>query len=257
MAYPSAPNWMSSDAGSGWFIHRVGDRSSICSTTGWDTLADLQLELQSRLSSGSFTTYDGSAVDASSILPNDPTIQPIQAWNVALLKALYAIAQNANAPQDYLLAIQGDAQNGTGYGNAGSISAGTLQTGIWIGKGYYSGVVRGSGQTSYGVGSPAEVVIPIGTTYPSIDIPPPVPSTGVSSGAICNVAPTNIDTIVPVNQTVVPFQINLWLVLGVAAVTVGTVAVMAMNVPVTKTSRNTTRNNPSRRRRSKRSNKRK
>lgn len=238
---------MSSDAGSGWFVHRVGGQSSICSSTGWDTLADLQLELQSRLSSGSLTTYDGSAVDASGILPNDPTIQPAQAWNVTLLRALYAVAQNANAPQSFLLQIQGDAQNGTG-----SISTGTLQTGIWIGKGYYSGVVRGSGQTAYGTGSPAEISIPMGTTYPSMDVAPPVPTTGVGSGAICNVAPVNIDTLVPVNQTVVPFQFNLWLVLGVAAVTVGAMAVMAMNVPVTSTN---VRKNPARRRRSQRKSK--
>ncbi len=242
MSYPATSNWMDPATGSAWFIHRITGRpTTVCATTGWDSLADLQLELQSRLANGSFTTYDGSAVVDTSIFPNDPSLPPFLGWSLNLLKALYAIARDAHAPQSYLSAIQSDAQVGSG-----PISAGTLQTGLWIGKGYYSGVIAGSGATGYGVGSPDEVSIPTSAVMPSMDIAPPVPTNGVSSGAVCNVAPIAVDTLVPVNQPVVPFTPNVWLVLGVIVVAIGGALVLSRDVPITEGER-ATRRNPVRR----------
>lgn len=230
MSYPAAPNWMSADPGSAWFIHAVsGQSSSICASTGWDSLVDLQVELQNRLSNTPLQTYDGSTVDGSIIQQNDGV--SARGWSTDLLRALYAVAQAAGASQQYLAAIQSDGQNGFG-----SISTYTLQTGIWIGRGYYSGVVQGTSQTGYGVGSPAEIQIPTGTTYPSMNFPPPIPTTGigggVGGGAICSVAPSNIASLVSIDQNFVPFQFNVWVVLGVAAAAVTAVAIMARDVPV-------------------------
>lgn len=225
--YPAQSDWTSATPGSGWFVHRVlGQPTSVCGSTGWDTLADLQIELQSRLSATPLMTYTGDMVDAIGIVPNDPTYAATP-WNVTLLRALYAVAKAANAPGSYLAAIQSDANRGTG-----PISTGTLQTGIWIGKGYYSGAIRGTGQTGYGVGSPNEVSIPDNTVYPSMDVAPPVPIGGVSSGAVCNVAPANIDTLVPVNFSF--GDTNTWIAIGVLAVAAVAVVVAVKDTAETR-----------------------
>jgi hypothetical protein len=195
--------------------------------TGWDALADLQLELQSRLSDSSLPSFDGQ-VDSSAVPINDPTL-PSRPWDRNLLRALYAVAQNARVPAKYLDAIRADAALGSG-----AVSQLTFQTGMWVGQRYYSGIARGTSTPVYGLGTPDEVMVPGGTVLPSMSAPPPVPTGGTrQTGATCNVAPTNLANLTPISQTIEPFQFNPLVVFTIAALAVGTIVFLARDVPVT------------------------
>lgn len=229
MAYPSPSDWNSAAPLSAWYVHRTQGGSNLCSSTGWDLLADLQEELQTRLSSSPAPTYDGTTVDGSNIPVNDPTL-PARGWDLDLLKGLWAAANAGHAPQATLDKIAADAR-------AGSIGPETLAAGIWIGQRYDAGTVVGTGTSRYGLGSTDEILIPAGTSLPNFGTAPPVPSNGErSSGARCNTAPADAASIQPIQQAVVPFQINGWVLLATLVVATGAAVALSRNVPTSRSS---------------------
>lgn len=225
MAYPQPSNWNSGAPLSAWYVHTAeGGTSNLCSSTGWDLLADLQTELQSRLSASPAPTYDGATVDGSDIPINDPTL-PARGWDLDLLKGLYAAARAGGAPAATLDKIAGDAA-------LGAVGAETLAAGIWIGQRYDEGVVRGTGASRYGLGSTAEIVIPVGTMLPVFGVSPPPPTNGSrSTGAQCGVAPADAAAVAPLNRPVAPFVINPWVLLGTLVVATGAAVALSRNVP--------------------------
>lgn len=243
MSYPQPSDFASAVPLSAWFLHANADgTTSVCSSTGAGLLYDLQYRLQDRLTTTPLPTFDGTLLDGTAVPSPDP-LNPPGGWDAATLRALWAVANDANAPAQYLSAVHGDAQLG-----AGPVSAATLQTGLWVGEGYYEGVVAGTGASRYGVGSPDEVRVPAGAALPAIDAAPQAPSNATStSGAVCNAVPANVAATIPVVQTVVPFQFNAWIVFAVVVVGVGAIVWLARDVPAvdpTLRAEQTARRNP-------------
>jgi hypothetical protein len=232
VSYPQPPDWNNATQFSGWYLYQPSaGQNSVCSFDGWDMLVALQGQLRDRLATAQ-PTFDGTQVDGTSVPANDPS-NPGAAvgWNPATLRALWAVTNQAGVASNLLSAIQSDAQTGIG-----TISPSTLQVGIWIADDYYHGTVAGTGQDTYSVqvSQPSVVQIPQGTSYPDMDTAPPVPAgaASVSAGSTCNAIPPNAAALIPVVQTVVPFQFNELLVIGIALLAIGTLVVMSSDVPV-------------------------
>lgn len=234
MPYPGSSDWNSGAPLSAFYLHRVSSQpTNACSTTGWDMLRSIQTEVADRLNAyGPLPTYDGTNVDASSVPVNDPTLPPQQlvGWNRDLLRALYALGQRFNISSTYLSALRSDAESG-----AASISTPTLQTGIWIGDRIYHGF-DGNGNELWGLGSPDEVAIPQATTYPQMNVVPPIPAAEAggtySTTGQCNAISASAESLIPIARSVVPFQFNPWLILAAIALAAGAAVVMSRDVPV-------------------------
>lgn len=234
MAYPNPSDWNSAAPLSGWYLLN-GASPQTCGATGWDLLASLQTELSARVSdAGSLPSFD---VTVNSVPINDSS-NPSGAvgWSSDVLRVLYAVAQSLGASSQYLSAIQSDAQSG-----AGPISPATLQTGIWIAD-RLNHRFTSSGAEIWNAGSPADVSIPAGTSYPLMDAAPPVAPSG-TYGSRCNAVSVSEANLIPVVRTVSPFTFSEFLILGILVVAVGAVVVMSRDIPVT--GRGGVRKNPS------------
>lgn len=232
MSYPDPPDWNNASPLSAWYLKTTNGQTAVCSSNGWDMLSGLQSGLHDRLTGitiaaiGPLPTYDGSSVLDASI--NDPSLTSNTGWDVNTLKALYAVAQNYGVDQSYLSAIQSDATSG-----ATQVSQATLQTGLWIADRLDS-LIDQNGVITYGNGSPSVAEIPSATLYPSTTAPPPV-STNASSStgqSLCNaITPAQLAA-TPVQQSIIPFVFDEWMVFGVLCVAAGVIVVLTRNVPV-------------------------
>jgi hypothetical protein len=225
--YPDPADWTSRDANGAWFYDLA--RDTVCQTNGWNFLYTVESDIALFLSTP-LPTFDGSMVDASAVSIIDPSVPSAGAWSLNLLRALYAVALHFNAPQGYLQAIANDA-------NSQTISAGTLATAAWMEMGR---TVYSDGSPTL-TGSPDDVRIPSGAMLPTWGVPPPQPAQ-ISAGFDC-ARPIPQGAAIPESPIVVPFQMDVILVLVVIGVVVVGSSLMANKIPVRRIS------NPRRRRR--------
>lgn len=227
--YPGQSDWNSGNLGSAWYGHADLGVQKVCSTTGLNFLADLQYQLQTRLTaSGTLQSFAGpvSASDVQ-IVDWNPTTGVVTGpgWNSQLLKALYAVAKRDGAPIAYLSAVQRDATQ-----QNAQISPATLQLALWVTY-YNTGNVQGGAQQVYGLGSPDDVRIPVGAYLPIVGTRPLVPTNLVrTSGADCVTGTVPIATAPPI---VAPsfVQYAPWLVFAVFVVGALGAAIMTRKTP--------------------------
>jgi len=231
--YPDPSDWTSAAASSAWFYDVGTGRQSICQTNGWNFLNTIESDLVVLLPT-QLPTFDGSMVDASVVQVIDPSNPDAGAWSVNLLRALYAVAQHAGAPSSYLQAIANDI-------SSSQVSASTIATAAWIERGRSVDV---SGNTVL-AGSPADIRIPDGATLPQFGVAPPRPAQ-ISGGFDCS-TPIPANEVVPASTSVVPFRMDVLLVLVVLGIAVVGASFITTKIPVRPM-----RRNPRRRRRSRR-----
>lgn len=231
MTYPQQSNWNSPQPLSGWITHTERDGEKICSGDGWNLLGALQSELYERLSERSLVSYDGTAVDASTMQVNAPG--SATGWDVNLLRGLWAIASAYHAPSQALDAIAADARAGSG-----TVSPGTFAAGVWISA--FAGTTS-SGVAGY-VGTLTDIGVPEDAILPSMDQAPPAPpnaaAAGITSGLTCNAVPPGTVALGAVRQGVVqPFNFNLLYVLGGIVLVAGGIVAFLSFVPHKSTQR--------------------
>lgn len=166
--FPQPSSWMSPEEGSAWFF-RITPTRQVCSTTGWDGLLDIQSALRDRLATmGPLPTWDGSMV-------SDRDVPDGGSWNVPLLRALYAVAQNdlrvpANIRTGYLNDVRASSDIAQRL-----IGEKTLALALWVA--YVSHSFAADGSDVFGNGSPAQVTFPDGgVELPPRSVPVPRPS---------------------------------------------------------------------------------
>lgn len=212
--YPDPSDWTNGTPGSVWFYDVGAGRQHICQTNGWEFLFTVEGDLSARLTSP-LPTFDGTTVSTVSVI--DPANPSAGAWSTDFLRALYAVAQQAGAPQSYLQAIASDA-------SSQSISPSTLATAAWIDLGYDPVSQRYAG-------SPADIRVPDGSTLPEWGVAPSVPPQPGNSGFNCTM-PIPSDAVVPASTSVVPFQMDAILVLVVIGVVVFGASLITTKIPV-------------------------
>lgn len=181
LAYPAgevaapAPSWESAVEGSATFYRNIPSGRQLCSTTGWDALADIQGALRDRLqTTGPLPAWDGTPVTADMVSVTSPDL--VAGWSAPMLRALYAVAAHdapRNSIPQFLAATQADA-------GTGQVSKLTLALALWVT--YLSHSYTASGVDAYGSYSPLQIIIPSDTILPSFAVAPQIPVGRAASG---------------------------------------------------------------------------
>lgn len=211
--YPDPSDWNNAATNSAW-VYDLGANRSVCQTNGWNLIYSVGGVLMARLATP-LPTFDGSTIGADAV----PDVSA--GWTTDLLRALYAVAQHDGAPSDYLQAIVSDAASS-------SVSARTLAVAAWIVRDQtyvFSGDTPSPGRTA---GSPADIQIPDGTLLPQWGAAPRSVQLGTPD---CTPIPAS-DPISNASTTVVPFRMDVILVLVVIGVVVLGASLLTNKIPV-------------------------
>lgn len=158
---PAPPDFRSNTPGSAWWVQARQQ----CAQDGWSLLRDLQEVLHTRLA-----TTDPALAASLEAAPER------RGWDAPLLDGILALATQYRAPTRYLDAVRGDRAAGR------VASPETLATAIWLAH-YASGFTR-DGREVFGIGSPAEVEVPLPFTPPTWNTPIQLP-VEVITGIVC------------------------------------------------------------------------
>ncbi len=227
MAYPGNSDWTTGTARDAWYYTRAPGRTTLCATDGWSLVARLQEEIVHaiEIAGRPLPTVDGAtiAADAVRINANGP---PYQTWDADLLRALYAAALYARAPQAVLGAIAGDIGSMPGT----PIATETLRAAVWLA--FIACGVAGAGESCWGrpiteIDLPVDRLVP--PTIGAAIYPVPTSSYGECVAAPNAPPPTEVVTYDTPSFTINP----LLLVLVIAGAGLGA-AILTRRVPTSR-----------------------